>query len=136
MGIQYVLIVKGLLKKNNRILILKRHPNSKGNPNCWELPGGKVESGENFDKALIREFKEETNLNIKINDLIDVNQEKNPQRIYIAIIMNVSIASGYIKISDEHIDWKWISIDEIQNLEISGWLKTLVNEKNLKYSSL
>ena len=47
----------GLVKdgKNNFLFILKN--------NKWDLPKGKVDSGENHEQAAIREIKEETNLN-------------------------------------------------------------------------
>ncbi len=128
----YGLTMRGLVKKDGKILILKRHPNSTTNPNKWELPGGKVDPGEDFDKALIREFQEETSLNIKIGDLIGAVQEDFPHKRTVAIVMNVYIDSNDVKISDEHINWKWITIDEIKNFELSGWFKTLVIEKNYK----
>ena len=46
--------------EDNKILILKRSTDSKTNPGKWELPGGKVDQGESFDQALIREVSEET----------------------------------------------------------------------------
>ncbi|MCL2687471.1 MAG: NUDIX domain-containing protein [Methanobrevibacter sp.] len=130
MDIPYGLAMRGLLKQNDEILILKRHPNSRTNPNRWELPGGKVDPGEDFDKALIREFDEETNLEIKINDLIGAVQEDFPHKRTVAIVMNVEIISGEIKISDEHTDWKWATIEEIKELKISGWFEKLLIEKN------
>jgi len=130
MDIPYGLAMRGLLKQNDEILILKRHPNSRTNPNRWELPGGKVDPGEDFDKALIREFDEETNLEIKINDLIGAVQEDFPHKRTVAIVMNVEIISGEIKISDEHTDWKWATIEEIKELKISGWFENLLIEKN------
>jgi 8-oxo-dGTP diphosphatase len=130
MDIHYGLTMRGLLKKQNKILILKRHHDSRTNPNCWELVGGKVDSGEDFDKALIREFKEETNLKIKIGDLIGAVQEDFPHKRTVALVMNVKFISGEVRISDEHIDWKWATMDEINELNLSGWFKKLLIEKN------
>ena len=130
MDIPYGLAMRGLLKKENKILILKRHPNSNTNPNRWELAGGKVDPGEDFDKALIREFDEETNLDIKIGDLFGAVQEDFPHKRTVAIVMNVEALSGEVKISDEHVDWKWATIDEIKELNLSGWFKSLLIEKN------
>ncbi|WP_225369390.1 NUDIX hydrolase [Methanobrevibacter arboriphilus] len=130
--------MRGLLKKDGKILLLKRHPNSKTNPSRWELPGGKVEPGEDFDKALIREFNEETNLSIELNDLIGAVQEDFPHKKTIAVVMNVDITSEIpeVKISNEHVDFKWADIEEIKDLEISGWFKTLMKEKKLLFITL
>lgn len=130
MDIPYGLTMRGLLKEQNKILILKRHPNSRTNANCWELVGGKVDPGEDFDKALIREFGEETSLKIKIGDLIGAVQEDFPYKRTVALVMNVELISGEIKISDEHTDWKWATMDEIKELKLSGWFKKLLIEKN------
>jgi len=127
----YGLTMRGLARKNNEILILKRHPQSRTNPNKWELPGGKVDPGEDFDKALIREFKEETNLAIELGQLIGAVQEDFPHKKTIAIVMSVILPENIeIKISDEHIDWKWVTLDEIKNLKISNWFETLLSDKD------
>ena len=148
MDIPYGLVMRGLLKQNNKILILRRHPKSRTNPNRWEFPGGKVDPGEDFDKALIREFLEETNLNIKIGDLIGAVQEDFPHKRTVTIVMGVEdihhdpnyhddpncsygeIYCSRIEISDEHTDYKWATIDEIKELDLSGnlsgWFKKLL----------
>ncbi|MGL4670118.1 MAG: NUDIX hydrolase [Methanobacteriaceae archaeon] len=134
MDLKYGLVMRGLLKVDEKILILKRHPKSTTNPNKWELPGGKVDDGENFEKALIREFIEETNLEIQMGDLVGAVQEDFPHKKTVAIIMNVvAINSIDIKISDEHIDWKWATIDEIKELEVSGWFSKLLSKKEYEF---
>ena len=131
MKIPYGLTMRGLARKNDEILILKRHPNSRTNPNKWELPGGKVDPGEDFDKALIREFKEETNLAVELGSLVGAVQEDFSHKKTIALVMKVVILENIeVKISDEHIDWKWATIEEIKDLKISNWFETLLKEKN------
>ena len=93
------LTVRGVVKKEGKTLILRRHPKSRNNPHKYELPGGKVDPGEFFDVALIREFKEETNLDVNIESM-----------------MNLEILSGEVQISDEHDDFKWVSNEELKEL--------------------
>jgi 8-oxo-dGTP diphosphatase len=67
----YGLAVRVLLTdRDGKILILKRSTDSKTNPGKWELPGGKVDQGESFDHALIREVYEETNLKISLEHVV------------------------------------------------------------------
>ena len=59
-------LVGGLIFKNGKILLLKRTETKKFLPGYYDLPGGKVEPGEDPNHALIREVKEETGLDIEI----------------------------------------------------------------------
>jgi len=43
------------------------------NPGCWTLPGGGLDFGEDPEDAVIREFKEETGLIVKVHKLVAVN---------------------------------------------------------------
>ena len=60
-----IVVSIALINNENEILLSKR-PEKKHLSGFWEFPGGKVEEGETPKKALIREVKEE--LNIDIND--------------------------------------------------------------------
>ena len=60
-----IVVSIALINNENEILLSKR-PKKKHLSGYWEFPGGKVEEGETPEKALIREVKEE--LNININD--------------------------------------------------------------------
>ena len=64
-----------LVKCGNKVLLCKRSPDQ-SSPNIWSVPGGGIEDGEMPKQTAIREFYEETNINLskKNNDidLIDV----------------------------------------------------------------
>lgn len=116
------LTVRGVVRKEDKILILRRHPKSRNNPHKYELPGGKVDPREFFDIALIREFKEETNLEVEIESLFEVVQDEfisrrtNRPISTVQLMMNLEIISGELQISDEHDDFKWVSNGELKNL--------------------
>jgi A/G-specific adenine glycosylase len=56
-------VVVGVLVYDGRIFIQKRPPSGLM-PHLWEFPGGKMKDGESPDDALVREFREELELNI------------------------------------------------------------------------
>ncbi len=52
-----------LVDADNRVLICKR-PEGKSLAGLWEFPGGKVETGETPEGALVRELKEELDITV------------------------------------------------------------------------
>ena len=74
-------VVAAVLKDKKNFLIAKRGFNQSF-PSKWEFPGGKVEKGESFQNALIREIKEE--LNVTINVLKKIASEDDPKRCVMA----------------------------------------------------
>jgi len=53
-----------LVDADGRVLIAQR-PEGKSMAGLWEFPGGKVEKGERPEESLIRELKEELDINVK-----------------------------------------------------------------------
>ncbi len=132
MNREYGLTMRGVIKNDaDEILILKRHPKSKTDPDTWELPGGKVEPGEFFTDALVREIKEETNLDVKVGDFCEAIQNDYMHKRTVQIMMYLNDVEGEIKISDEHTDWMWASIAKIKTLEVSTSLNKLLKKKKL-----
>ena len=127
----YGLTVRGIIKNDSgEILIVKRHPKSKTDPEMWELPGGKVEKGEFFADALVREIKEETNLDVEIGDFCEAVQNDYSHKRTVQLMMYLINAEGEVKISDEHTEFMWASIEKIKTLEISTSLKKVLEKKN------
>lgn len=119
-------VVAAILEKEDKILIAKKR---KGKPlaGLWEFPGGKVEEGETLEKALIRELKEEMDIEIEIKDYIGESVYDYGEDIIVSLKgYTAVIKSGNIKLSD-HDEYKWVSLDEIHNYNIAPADITLID---------
>lgn len=127
----YGLTVRGIIKNDSgEILVVKRHPKSRTDPEMWELPGGKVEKGEHFADALVHEIKEETSLDVKVGDFCEAIQNDYSHKRTVQLMMYLEEIEGEVKISEEHTDYIWASIDKIKTLELSSSFKKVLDKKN------
>lgn len=127
----YGLTVRGIIRNDSgEILIVKRHPKSKTDPEMWELPGGKVEKGEHFADALVREIKEETNLDVNVGDFCEAVQNDYSHKRTVQLMMYLDDVEGSVEISEEHTEYMWASIEKIESLELSSSFKKVLEKKN------
>jgi 8-oxo-dGTP diphosphatase len=103
---------------DDKFLILKRSENVSSGQGFWNFPGGSVEEGESLEEAGARELKEEANIDIKSKDLDYVKDIINGGlRIHIFITNKFS---GKVKINKESSNFKWITIDDIEDYLFIG----------------
>ena len=127
----YGLTVRGIIKNDSgEILIVRRHPKSRTDPEMWELPGGKVEKGEHFADALVREIKEETNLDVNVGDFCEAVQNDYSHKRTVQLMMYLDDVEGSVAISEEHTEYVWASIEKIESVELSSSLKKLLEKRN------
>ncbi|NYB25977.1 MAG: NUDIX domain-containing protein [Methanobacteriaceae archaeon] len=115
-----------IIDDDDKILILKRSMDSKTNPGKWELPGGKVDQGEPFDQALIREVEEETGLIISLDTVVGASQQNLPLIRAVHIIMSGKIVGGELKISSEHEGYAWEFFENLNDYELADWLEYFI----------
>ena len=89
-----------------------QRPAHKARGLLWEFVGGKVEQGETDEEALIRECKEELDIEIGTKDIFMSLVHKYPDMEINLILFNAYIKRGEPKLL-EHKDIKWITTDEI-----------------------
>lgn len=128
------LIVHALIRVNNKYLVTKSSKNEDTFPEYWDIPGGLVEYGELPKNAVIRETKEEVNLNIVPVSIIheDSNFDEEKDMIFIRLVYlsELDDSINNIKIDyNEHSEYRLInSIDELDNELISPFLDELMKK--------
>lgn len=118
-----------LTNDEGKILILKRSTDSKTNPGKWELPGGKVDQGESFDQALIREVHEETQLKISLEHVVGVSEQNLHLIRAVHIIMSGKIVEGELNLSREHEGYAWVFFENLPEYELADWLNDFVTNQ-------
>ena len=66
-----VLVAAGIIIERGRVLLTQRKPGTHL-AGLWELPGGKVQPGEDPREALRRELKEELGIDVAVGEVVDV----------------------------------------------------------------
>ena len=108
-------VVAALIWNNNKFLICQR-PAHKARGLLWEFVGGKVETGETKEDALIRECKEELNILLSVGDVfMDVIHEYPDITVHLTLF-NARIVEGEPQ-KLEHNDIKWITPSHNPNYE-------------------
>ena len=118
--------VKGLLLEDGKLLLLK---NERGE---WDLPGGKIVKNGNLKGTLVREIKEETNLNITVKGFVLADLFKVlKSEVFITIFSVESMDNDPILISKEHVSYDLFALNEIKELNTSIWVKEAISLINV-----
>lgn len=104
-----------IVDKDNKILIAKR-PKDSDMELLWEFPGGKLEEGETPKKALIRELKEELNIDAECDELMHQETYQYPTKKVTLYFIKITKYSGKME-ALEHEEIRWISVNEIDDYD-------------------
>ena len=74
--------------------------------NLWELPGGKIEKNESSIECLIREIKEETDLNIEVKQYIgNIDHQYSHFKINVKLYQCQYISGEAKPLSSQQVKW-------------------------------
>jgi 8-oxo-dGTP diphosphatase len=110
-----------LIKEESKLVLVRRKfPPFQGE---LALPGGFVEVGETVESACIRETKEETNLDIKINKLIGVfsDPKRDPRghNVTVAFLCTPLTKNEEPKALDDAAEVEIVDLSEVSSLSLA-----------------
>ena len=112
--------VTGIIKNQDKFLILKKSPDDRNYPNKWSFCSGFVKEFESAEDTTLREIKEETGLDAKITktgkiiEVIDKNNREHPKKWVIAFYL-CEVGKTDVKLCHENVDFKWVTKEEMVN---------------------
>ena len=104
-----------MIQNGNKVVVMDRKNND------WPgitFPGGHAEQGESFTDAVIREIKEETNLDISCPQLCGIKDWCEDGVRYVVLFYKTNNFVGELKPSKEGDVW-WEDVDNLSNLKLS-----------------
>jgi ADP-ribose pyrophosphatase YjhB (NUDIX family) len=120
---KFVVCVDGVYVKDGKILLLKR--NVEPFKGCWHVVGGHVEEDESLKDAVIREFKEETSLDVEVGGIVAGRIEETFDRVKIIVAFEVNSADGEIRLNSENEAYGWF--DEVPCDSVYDYAQYLQN---------
>ena len=108
-------VAAGLVFHQGKLLITQRRLKDHLG-GFWEFPGGKVESGETFERCLIRELKEELGIEVKVGDEIEDITHSYPEKTVRLKFFKCQLLAGKAEPYHCHA-LTWISREDLSRFE-------------------
>ena len=129
---KHIEVVAAIIKKGDTILATQRGYGDL--KDGWEFPGGKIEPGEAYDAALIREIKEELDVDIVVNEHVITIDYKGYEKFDLTMHCYLcSLANDSNITLVEHEAAKWLSKDSLYSVD---WLPADIDAVDAIYKCL
>ena len=109
-------VAAAIIVKDNRIFATQRGYGKF--KDGWEFPGGKIEPGESAQEALVREIREELDVDIRVGKLLETVEYDYPEFHLTMHCFICELLSEEIVLK-EHEDARWLKKEELDSV---GWL--------------
>ena len=117
-----------IYNENHEFILIKR----KNDPykDCWALPGGFVDYGEKTEDAAIREAKEETSIDVKLEKLVNVysDPDRDPRRHTVSIVYLARGNFDDAKADDDAKDIGVFSFDVLKEMKLAFDHETILSD--------
>lgn len=131
----HLILVNGVVFKDNKVLVSQRSWEEPHEPGKWTIPGGKVEKTDGnvfhiIEKTLKNEIIEETGIEIEERIQMITNNTfiRSTGQHVVALVFQCWYKSGIAKPLEDTIDCKWVTKEEVQQMEFAPNIKEYILE--------
>lgn len=121
----FVAVKAFILNEKGEVLLLREASSYADGTNIgrYDVPGGRIDSGESLNDALVREVREETGLLFEQSELVDVhdtfNQKGDEAWHIVRLFYKITSVRGEVTLSKDHDEHIWVTVEEaIQRTEV------------------
>jgi len=109
--------VAALLIRDGQVLLVNH---VKGGASYWVLPGGRVEFGETLPAALVREMKEELDLDVGVGPLAIVHDLLAEDRHVVNHVFHAEACLPEFRLRPTNVlkDARWVPLDELRGIDL------------------
>jgi 8-oxo-dGTP diphosphatase len=111
-------VVCALIERDGRVLVARR-PEGKALAGKWEFPGGKVESGEAPETALLREIREELGCEVRAVAALPARPHAYPEATIRLLPFRCRLAAGTPE-AREHSALAWVAPAALATLDLAA----------------
>lgn len=113
----FVGAVCALVRRDDRVLGMKRSSTKDAAPDIWEAVSGRLEPGEDPLEGVIREIREETGLVVRVDPRPWAAFTTERAGVPMIIVYYVATwIAGEVRLSEEHSETRWLTAAEFARL--------------------
>jgi 8-oxo-dGTP diphosphatase len=101
-----IIVTAAVIRRDDSVLITKRLETSR-HGGLWEFPGGKLDPNESPQEGLRREIREELDIDIEVETILEVVYYRYPQGTVLILAYNCKHLSGEIR-NLEVAEHRWV----------------------------
>ena len=138
-GVDYIGVAVGAMIFNSegKVFIAQRGPDAKDEQGKWEFPGGRVEVGESLTAAIKREVKEEHDIDISVDSLVNLPDHgmTSDSHHWLVPVFICHLRSGEARIMEPRkcSAIKWTTLKEVERHDLSPMVRKDLEEYIKEY---
>ena len=115
-----------IINIQKQVLLAKRHDHLHQGGK-WEFPGGKVEQNESVTEALIRELKEEVDLDInQTTEFMDISHDYPDKHVRLDIHLVTDFTGNAVGVEGQQV--KWVDIHDLKDYQFPEANKPIIDK--------